>query len=144
MVLTENDLIASMLKNQAYVDQVTTEMLPDDTLDLLKGTRRGKSEVKGLDHIVGISDLASRQKAKEQRQRAVITNKTVQLQKSFIAFSLLLRKFFVENIDKEHIIMDTQYWGRFTLMRDPDADEDTLYPKKITFEPTGLMSRVIS
>ena len=119
-------------------------MLPDDTLDLLKGTRRGKSEVKGLDHIVGISDLASRQKAKEQRQRAVITNKTVQLQKSFIAFSLLLRKFFVENIDKEHIIMDTQYWGRFTLMRDPDADEDTLYPKKITFEPTGLMSRVIS
>ena len=40
-------------------------MMPDDTLDLLKGTRKGKSDVKQLDHIVGVSDLKSRAKAKE-------------------------------------------------------------------------------
>ena len=63
MALNESDLIGSLLRGQAYLEQITTEMVPDDTLDLLKGTRRGKSEVKQLDHIVGISDLLSRQKA---------------------------------------------------------------------------------
>lgn len=51
-------------------------MLPDDTLDLLKGTRKGKNEIKDLDHIVGVSNLLTRQKAKEQRARAVSLHKT--------------------------------------------------------------------
>ena len=46
MALNENDLIASLLRNQTYLSQITEEMLPDDTLDLLKGTRKGKSDVK--------------------------------------------------------------------------------------------------
>ena len=77
--LNETDLIASLLKSKTYLDQITTEMVPDDTMDLLKGTRRGKSEVKHLDHIVGISDLLSRQKAAVQKQRAVTVTKKVQL-----------------------------------------------------------------
>ena len=59
-MLTEEDLIASVLKTHAYLDVVTEEMMPDDTLDLLKGTRKGKSFVKQLDHIVGVSDLMVR------------------------------------------------------------------------------------
>ena len=58
--LNENDLIASLLKSEAYVSQVTEEMLPDDTLDLLKGTRKGKSDVKDMDHIIGVSNLLSK------------------------------------------------------------------------------------
>lgn len=65
MALTESDLITSLFKTQGFLDQVVEEMMPDDTIDLLKGTRRGKSDVKDLDHIVGVSDLLSRQKAKE-------------------------------------------------------------------------------
>ena len=74
--LSEIDLIASLLKNEAYVSQITEEMLPDDTLDLLKGTRKGKNEIKDMDHIVGVSNLLTRQKAKEMRTRAVTQNKT--------------------------------------------------------------------
>ena len=74
--LSEIDLIASLLKNEAYVGQITDEMLPDDTLDLLKGTRKGKNEIKDMDHIVGVSNLLTRQKAKEMRTRAVIQSKT--------------------------------------------------------------------
>ena len=74
--LSEIDLIASLLKNEAYVGQITDEMLPDDTLDLLKGTRKGKNEIKDMDHIVGVSNLLTRQKAKEMRTRAVTQSKT--------------------------------------------------------------------
>ena len=74
--LNEIDLIASLLKSEAYVSQVTEEMLPDDTLELLKGTRKGKNEIKDMDHIVGVSNLLTRQKAKEMRTRAVTQNKT--------------------------------------------------------------------
>ncbi len=76
MSLTENDLIASLLRSPTYLSQITEEMLPDDTLDLLNGTRKGKSDVKQLDHIVGISDLQSRQKARDQRIKAVTAHKT--------------------------------------------------------------------
>lgn len=74
--LSEIDLIASLLKNETYVSQITDEMLPDDTLDLLKGTRKGKNEIKDMDHIVGVSNLLTRQKAKEMRTRAVTQSKT--------------------------------------------------------------------
>ena len=47
------------MKNANYIDQITNEMIPDDTLDLLEGTRKGKSDVKTRDHIVGVSDLQS-------------------------------------------------------------------------------------
>ena len=47
------------MKNTNFIEQITNEMIPDDTLDLLKGTRKGKSGVKTMDHIVGVSDLQS-------------------------------------------------------------------------------------
>ena len=103
-------------------------MLPDDTLDLLKGTRKGKNEVKNLDHIVGISDLQSRQKAKDQRLKAVTTLKTSQLQKTLMALGIYLRRFFTENIERDNLQLDTHYFGKFSIVADPDADIDALYP----------------
>ena len=75
-MLTEHDLIASLMRNQVYMEEVTREMLPDDTMDILNGTRKGKSDVKTLDHIMGVSDINTRQKAKEQRIKAVTIGKT--------------------------------------------------------------------
>ena len=89
------------------MEQITTEMVPDDTLDLLKGTRRGKSEVKQLDHIVGISDLLSRQKAQAQKQRAVTLTKKAQLQRCLIALGVFLRKFIIDNIEREDLAIET-------------------------------------
>ena len=34
--------------------------MPDDTLEMLKGTRKGKNEIKDMDHIVGVSNLNTR------------------------------------------------------------------------------------
>ena len=45
------------MRNVNYVDSITSEIIPDDTMDLLKGTRKGKNDVKSLDHIIGVSDL---------------------------------------------------------------------------------------
>lgn len=63
--LNESDLIGSLCRSQSYLEQITEELIPDDTLDLLKGTRKGKNEIKDRDHIVGVSNLLTRQKAKE-------------------------------------------------------------------------------
>ena len=65
MALSENDLVASLLKSPAYVEAIEEEMLPDDTMDMLQGSRRGKNEVKFYDHILGVSELQTRQKAKQ-------------------------------------------------------------------------------
>ena len=59
MLLNESDLIASLLRNQSYVDQIIPEMIPDDTQDLVK-QRKGKGGCDQLDHIVGISNLQAR------------------------------------------------------------------------------------
>ena len=64
-ILTEADLISSMLSKESYLDEITEEMTYDDTLDLLGGSRKAKPGIKDMDHIVGVSDLLSRQKAKE-------------------------------------------------------------------------------
>ena len=142
MQFTENDLIASLMKNTNYVDSITSEMIPDDTLDLLKGTRKGKSDVKTLDHIVGVSDLSAVQKAKEQRRRAVTIGKTGQMQRSFMALGVYLRKLFIDHIEKSDYTVDTWSFGKFSIVSDPDADAESLYPRKIVFEPTGLLAQV--
>ena len=72
MIADEKDLIASLLRSQNFLEQITEEFCPDDTLEMLQGTRKGKNTTfKDLDHIVGASDLATRQKAKEMRYKAV-------------------------------------------------------------------------
>lgn len=45
--------------------------MQDDTLELLHGTRKGKSEVKNMSHIIGASELNARTKATEAKARAV-------------------------------------------------------------------------
>ena len=50
-------------------------MTYDDTLALLGGTRKAKPNLKDMDHIVGVSGIASRDKAKEQRLKAVTGSK---------------------------------------------------------------------
>ena len=76
MALTQQDLIASLLKDQAYVSQLLEEMLPDDTNDLLQGSRKGKSEVGKLDHLLGQSEIFARERAKQLRVKAVTNQKT--------------------------------------------------------------------
>ena len=99
MTIDEKDLIASLLRGQNYLEQITEELCPDDTLDLLNGTRKGKSTtVKDLDHIVGVSDLQTRQKAKEMRLKAVTQGKTKQLLKSLIAMGIYLRKSVLDHL----------------------------------------------
>lgn len=47
----------------------------DDTLELLGGTRKAKPGIKEMDHILGVSNVISRKKAKEQRFKAVAHSK---------------------------------------------------------------------
>ena len=57
MVLTEVDLIKSLLMQPLYMNNITQEMIPDDTCDLLvMHGRKGKSVEKGMSRIVGTSD----------------------------------------------------------------------------------------
>ena len=94
-----------------------------------------------MDHIIGVSNLLTRQKAKEQRARAVTLSKTQQLQRSMIALGVYLRKNVIENIQKENdICLDAGSFGKFTLANDPEADSESLYPKKIVYEPTSTLA----
>lgn len=77
--LTEVDLISSLLHHQTYLEEITEEMNYDDTLDLLGGTRKAKPGIKDMDHIVGVSDLISRQKAKDAKMKTVTLGKQKQL-----------------------------------------------------------------
>ena len=65
--LNEKDVVSAMMRQPTYLDEITEEMIPDDSFDLVWGTRKGKSEVKNFDHIVGVSDLNSRKKDREMR-----------------------------------------------------------------------------
>ena len=48
-----------------------------------------------------------------------------------------MRRFFIENIERDNLQIDTQYFGKFSIVADPDADFDALYPRKLEFEPSG-------
>ncbi len=54
-----------------------------------------------------------------------------------MALGIYLRRFFIENIERDNLQLDTQYFGKFSIVADPDADIDSLYPHKIEFEATG-------
>ena len=59
-----------------------------------------------------------------------------------MALGVYLRKFFMEHLDRAEITIDTQFFGRFCMLQDPDADADSLYPKKIVYEPNvGLVKK---
>ena len=75
MSLGLEDLIASMMRNPSYVEQACQEIHPDDTMALLQGARKGKSDIKEMVHILGPSEVNVRIKAKELRTRAVTKSK---------------------------------------------------------------------
>ena len=58
-----------------------------------------------------------------------------------LALGVYLRKQVIDHIAKEHdVCFEAGSFGKFTLTDDPDADSDSLYPKKITYEPTGMLA----
>ena len=79
MSLNSQDLINSLVKDPVYVQQTLDEILPDDTNELLNGSRKGKSEVSQLDHLKGQSDKFARERANQLRIKAVTTQKAQQL-----------------------------------------------------------------
>lgn len=108
MSLGLDDLIASILRNPSYVEQVYQEIHPDDTMALLQGARKGKSEFKEMYHILGPSEVNVRIKAKELRTRAVTQIKMQQLTSCINALGIYLRKFIVENVNtQEDVTLDT-------------------------------------
>ena len=52
-----------------------------------------------------------------------------------MAIGVYLRKFFVENMHMQAVSIDTGNFGTFCMVNDPDASEDTLYPKQIVYKP---------
>ena len=86
-----------------------------------------------------MSELQTRQKAKQQRQKAVIVAKQAQLLRCLMALGVYLRKFFLEYLERSEVTLDTQCFGKFSLVVDPDADEDSLYTKKIVYEPSAAL-----
>ena len=61
MMIDEKDLIASLLRGQNYLEEVTEELCPDDTNEMMHFSRKGKNTtVKDLDHLVGVSDIKAR------------------------------------------------------------------------------------
>ena len=51
-----------------------------------------------MDHIVGVSDLLSRQKAKDQRLKGVTLSKQKQLVRVISAIGIYLRRFVTEHM----------------------------------------------
>ena len=62
------------------------------------------------------------------------------MQRNFMALGVYLRKSFIELVEKQDRCIDTQSFGKFTIVADPDADSESLYPRKIIYEPTGLLA----
>ena len=59
-----------------------------------------------------------------------------------MALGIYLRRFFVEHNERSNIALDTQSFGKFSLVDDPDADPESLYPKKIVYEPQGILAQI--
>ena len=79
MTLTQTDLIESLLKDEQYMKHAVGEMLPDDTLDLLNGTRKRKGSMGELEHLVGHSNKIAIVKADNMRVKTVTNMKRQQL-----------------------------------------------------------------
>jgi len=138
----ETDLIVSLLRHQTYLEEITEEMTYDDTLDLLGGSRKAKPGIKNMDHIVGVSDLVSRQKAKEMKLKSVTLGKQKQLLRCVAALGVYLRRFVIDNLSKQNAMAaDISLFGKFTLVpTNSDAangDRDALYSKKLVFDPNS-------
>ena len=121
------------------------ELAPDDGDELFNGKRKGKSDLRDLDHIVGVSDMLGRQKAKEKIAKSVTFNKTKMLQFSLKVLSQHIKKKIVDHLrtKEEDVCFDIGGFGKIYMFNDADADYDSLYPKKLVHEPTGNLASVI-
>jgi len=53
-----------------------------------------------------------------------------------------LRKFVIENLEKDaDVAIDTKGFGKFSLVADPEATQDSLYPKKLNYEPCARLAK---
>ena len=139
--LSETDLILSLCKQPAFLEQIVEELAPDDTLELLNGTRKAKSDVQNLEHIVGASDMNARIKAKEARLKSVTQTKSKQLQRMLLAIGVYLRKVVTQNLQSaEELSIVLPGLGRLSLGVDPAAPYDSLSVKKIKFEPDARIT----
>ena len=43
----------------------------------------------------------------------------------------------MEHAEKDDVALETQCFGKFIITADPEADEDSLYPRRILFEPSS-------
>ena len=62
--------------------------------------------------------------------------------KSLIALGIYLRKQVIDSLTSkrnEVVVIEGGPFGTFTLLHDPDASYDSLYPKKLMYEPTYAM-----
>ena len=106
----------------------------------MQGSRKGKSQVKSMSHIIGASELNARVKATEAKARAVTNTKVRQLTQAMSSLARHLRSFVRENVYKsEKVVIDTQLFGKFAVVPDPTPK---LFRKKVVFQPTGLLAMV--
>ena len=139
MVLTESDLVRSLLAQPQYFSAAMDEIAPDDTNDMMeKYGRKGKSTEKHLNKIQGTSDGMFAEKAKELKIRAVMKGKGVQLSRCLLALGVYLRKLFLANKTKDFTV--DSCFGRFALVTDENADEESLDTMKIEFEPASCLT----
>ena len=139
MVLSESDLVRSLLAQPQYFSAAMDELVPDDTNDMMeKYGRKGKSTEKHLNKIQGTSDGLFAEKAKELKIKAVMKGKGLQLSRCLLALGVYLRKLFLTNKTREFTV--DCCFGRFALVIDENADEDSLDTMKIEFEPAICLS----
>ena len=97
MSLNSQDLINSLVKDPVYVQQTLDEILPDDTNELLNGSRKGKSEVSQLDHLKGQSDKFARERANQLR-----IMKLISAQANCLLYHNFYSKIFAKKISFAH------------------------------------------
>ena len=137
-MLNNDDFVASLVKQQGYLDEIAEEMGQDDTLELLGGTRKAKPVVKQMEHIQGVSDLTAKQKAREARSKSITLSKQKHLNRCLTAVGVYVRKFIIDHLhDEGDYAVDAGPFGRFSLMQNADAGPDALYQKKIVYDPSS-------
>lgn len=58
-----------------------------------------------------------------------------------MALGIYLRKFIIDYLENEQEVgLDTQFFGKFALVKDHEANQDSMYPKKLVFETNAMMS----
>ena len=61
-----------------------------------------------------------------------------------LALGVYLRKNVIDHVQRDNdICFDAGSFGKFILAHDPDADSESLYPKKIVYEASGVLASLM-